>query len=393
MQSKKMIFLIIFCLWPFSMLLAETSMYLLPFVGRTAGVGVYYGPVIAVQNIADTSTGIASGKVLGRVDGEGAVLTGFPIISDMLTFGYGVARLNQLYFDTSYTRGMEKDQKVTQTTSGKGSTMFLNWYFFDKHLQISNISAKWDVTFDKYFNENEEEIELPDIHLEDLKTTFLINNLVVDFTDNIDNPTSGANFGLSYNIARTNTDYSGTDTLSYYANGFIPIGSDSTWVFRGFRSTATVKQQGSTDEDTIRTKLNIDCDQLTNQNDKKECTDLKDAIVSYLSRHNEYGTATPLGGNSMQRSYREARFRGKHSAFVGTELRLNIPEIFSNYQLQVAFIAESGSVNDSAENLGDEIVSSYGAALRLMVEKQTIRLEAAVGDESQEWHLTIGQPW
>lgn len=376
-----------------SYLYGENTTLILPFVGRTAGVGIYYGPVLSISNVGSESINIVGGKVLGRMDGEGAVITGIPLLTNTLEFGFGFANLNQLYFDTSYTRGMDDDEKVTQTTKGQGAAGFLNWYFFDKQLRISNVSASWKVQFDKYFNSDEEEIELPGIHLGDLKTNFFLNSLIADFTDDIDNPSSGLKLGASYDIARTSTEYSGTDTFSYFANGYLPLGDNTTWVFRGFRSEATVKQQASTDKDVITSKLNINCDSLTDTGKKNACEDLKNSLVDYLSSHNEFGTATPLGGSRMLRSFREARFRGKHSVFAGTELRWKVPDFIGKSQLQMALFSEIGSVDDSAQNLGVEKKASYGIAFRIIIEQLTLRLEAATGDNSQEWHLIVGESW
>ncbi len=369
----------------------ESKTLILPLVGRTAGVGIYYGPILLYQSAGGTS--VIGGKVLGRVDAEAGMVTGIPVISDTLNFGFGIVNLNKLFFDTSYTRGMKEDERVTQISNGQGTGAFLNWNFLDQRVQFSNTYAIWNMKFDRYLNTNEEEIELPGIHLGDLKTTFIINSLTIDLTDNIKNPISGGKFGLTYNSARTSTEYSGTDTISYFANGYIPIGEHSTWVFRGFGSDATVKKQATTDENRIRELLDINCSEINDSDKRKECSELEEGIIQSLKKHNELGTATPLGGSRMLRSYREARFRGRHSRFIGTEFRFNIPEVFSNTQLQMAVFAESGSAADERKNIWKTVRSSYGIALRLAIEKLVIRIEAASGEENQEWHLTVGDPW
>ena len=371
----------------------ESNTLILPFVGRTAGVGVYYGPAFIFQNIGNSPASIAGGKVFGRANAEAVVATGIPIITDTLSLSTGLLNINELYFDTSYAREMVADEKVTQITNGQGVGAVLNWRFLDNHLQFSNAVAAWNMKFDGYQNEDGDDIALPGVHLGDLNTTFFINSLTIDFTDEPESPRSGWKAGASVNSARTATEYSGTDTVSFFANGYIPVGTHSSLVFRGFSSNASVTKKATTSESEIRDLLNIDCSGILSTEKQTECQELEDGLVQNLKSHNKLGTATPLGGSRMLRSFREARFRGKHSVFAGSEFRWNSPDVIGKSLLQIAFFAETGSVSDTGDRLWETSRSSYGTALRLMFGQLTVRLEAATGDEGQEWHMTIGDPW
>ena len=396
---KKLILMLVFLLAAFTEnMLAQSGQnasrtLILPFAGRTAGIGAYYGPAVLLQNVGNSPVTIAGGKVFGRVNAEGLIVSNIPIISETLNLGIGVLNLNKLYFDTSYTREMADDEKVTQVSKGQGAGSFLNWRFFDEHIQLSQVLATWIMKFDHYLNSDRKEIQLPGIHLGDLNTLFFINNLTIDFTDDRSNPRSGWKGGLILNNARTSTEYSGTDTLSYSVNGYIPIGDHSTWVFRGFASDAAVATQATTSESRIRELLNVDCSGITTVSERAECEALEGALVQSLKSHNQLGTATPLGGSNMLRSFRQARFRAKHTAFVGSEIRWNKPDFIGGLQLQTALFTESGSAAETRSRLWKTSRSSYGVALRLIMDQLMIRLETATGEEGQEWFLTAGNPW
>lgn len=365
-----------------------------PFVSRLAGVGSFYGPIIGMQNIPSSTIDLIGGKTFGRIEAAGILIAQIPISKDHFSFSAGVVQVDQMFLDISYTRGMIEDDPVTQVGNAQGAALVLHWDLFRPKVIFNTTIASWDFKFDKYLTYKEEDtLSLPGIHLGDLKSTFLINDFVLDFTDSPELPTSGFKAGINLASHTTNTQFSGTNTASYFLNAYLPIAENHTLLFRGFGSDTSVSQQKVTDPDEIKSILAVDCNQVSDAAQKADCERLKENIASYLSAHNQYGTATPLGGNKMLRSYREARFRGAHSRFMGTELRLNYPGsgFVSNYQMAIFF--ERGAVADDLGNLSQQTADSSGVALRLQLKDLYVRLETANGDEGAEWFFTIGNPW
>jgi hypothetical protein len=163
-------------------------------------------------------------------------------------------------------------------------------------------------------------------------------------------------------------------------------------VLHTFGSDAEVTREGTVDETEIKNILNVDCTSLTSE-DQDECNKLENNLASYISAQNQYGTARPLGGTSMLRSYRESRFRGAHSRFYGSELRFNFVEIFGSNILQFAIFAESGNVADKLSEISTNTRTSYGGGIRFIIDKLIVRLDSANGDEGGEWSLMVGNPW
>ncbi len=372
----------------------KSEFILAPLVGRLAGIGEFYGPVIGMNNIGSSTLDIVGGKTNGRIDAAGILVGQIPLLKDTLSLSAAGVQVNKLYMDVSYTRGMEEDDPVTQVGSAQGAALVFHWDLFKPMLNFNTTLANWGYTFDSYLTHiDEETIEMPDLHLGDLESTLLINDLVFDFTDNPENPTGGLRLGINLTSLETNTEFSGTQTANYFLNVYLPIISDHTWVFRGFGSDTAVSKEAITDVEEIKSKMKVDCDQLTQADQQSECENLRDSIATYLSAHNKYGTATPLGGNKMLRSFREMRFRGAHSRMLGTEFRFNFPSsgLVDNYQ--AALYYETGTVVDDLNDLNDTRVDSFGAALRFAINDLTLRLESANGDEGAEWFLIVGHPW
>ncbi|MCG8335357.1 MAG: hypothetical protein MJE63_12605 [Proteobacteria bacterium] len=365
-----------------------------PILGRLAGIGSFYGLGLGLQNLGSSTTDITGAKTAGRLDAAGVAIQEFPLFADNVSLSAGYLQVDEMYFDISYTRAMEEDDPVTQLGQGTGAAFNIHWKGLEPGVSFNTTFASWDYQFGDYLTHiDEETIETPDLALGDLKLSFFINDLVFNLVNSNENPTSGFLVGLNATAMTSNTEFSSTNTANYFINAYLPVLENHTWVFRVFGSDTAVSDEKSTDVDEIKTKMKVDCAKVTDANERKECEDLRDSIANYLAAHNKYGTATPLGGNQMLRSYREMRFRGAHTRFLGTELRFNFPStgIFSNYQF--ALFYERGTAADKTEDLDKEYLASYGAGFRISKGKLTFRLEGANGDEGPEWFLIAGKPW
>ncbi len=365
-----------------------------PILGRLAGIGSFYGLGLGLQNLGSSTTDISGGKTAGRLDAAGAAIQEFPLFSDNVSLSAGFLQVDKMYFDISYTRGTEEDDPVTQVGEATGAAFNIHWKGLEPGVSFNSTFANWDYKFGDYLTHiDEDTIETPGLALGDLKLSFFINDLVFNLVNSNENPTSGFLVGLNASVMTSNTEFSSTNTANYYVNAYLPVLENHTWVFRGFGSDTVVADEKTTDVDDIKDKMEVNCAAVTDSSERKECEELRDNIADYLAAHNKYGTATPLGGNQMLRSYREMRFRGAHTRFLGTELRFNFPStgMFSNYQ--VALFYETGTAVDKTEDLDKEYLDSYGAAFRISSGKLTFRLEGANGDEGPEWFLIAGKPW
>ena len=372
----------------------EPGYYLFPLAGRLAGIGTFYGLGFYLENIASSAIDVGGGKSAGQIEAAGAGVKDLNLFNDSVSLTTGVVQVDRLTMDLSYTRGLAEDDPVTQQGKAQGAALVINWKLFEPVVKFSTTFAQWNYQFESYLNaeNHDEEIPLPQVHLGDLNSTFFINSLVFQLTNTPENPTSGLEIGLNLTSFTTATEFSSTNTASYFVNLYLPIGENHSYVLRGFGSDAVVSSQKVTDINEIKQILAVDCSGIVSPEDQLKCQNLRDDIATYLAAHNEHGTAVPLGGSSMMRSYREARFRAAHSRYFGQELRLNFP-FGENKRFQTALFHERGAAADDLNDISASERSSYGVALRFILGEAAIRLEAANGEEGPEWFFIVGNPW
>ena len=120
--------------------------------------------------------------------------------------------------------------------------------------------------------------------------------------------------------------------------------------------------------------------------------------------NNKYGTATSLGGFSRLRSYPQGRYKGAHTEFYGTEVRWNLTDERTPFDLfiikdvrtavQVSAFYEIGSTADLRSDLGKTMRDSYGCGLRIVTASGVVlRGDLAFGKEGVSPEIFIGYPW
>ena len=137
--------------------------------------------------------------------------------------------------------------------------------------------------------------------------------------------------------------------------------------------------------------VNGNCSQnINNPYIYSQCLELQEDVTEFIDQSNKYGTATPLGGSTGLRSYREFRFRSANNALSSAELRYNF-----NYHLPLQAVSffELGHANDQLSQLYKKSVYSAGLGLRAFVKDIPLRLEAATGNEGESVFLTAGLPF
>jgi outer membrane protein assembly factor BamA len=222
----------------------------------------------------------------------------------------------------------------------------------------------------------------------------------MDLTDDYQDPRQG----FRIDVARTQTPPvdSGPDfyVMDYNTTAYVPIGRRSTWAFNYLRSDAHVTRKGETDPAVIEQQQGLNCGAIVNPVQRQFCID----VVNSMAANNTYGTASALGGFSRLRSYPTGRFKGAHTVFYGSELRWNLTDEATPFDIfvmkdirtswQVSLFYEVGSTADVRSQVGDVLRSSYGMGLRMVTASGVVfRADLAAGREGVEPNIFIGYPW
>ena len=223
----------------------------------------------------------------------------------------------------------------------------------------------------------------------------------VDLTDDYSDPRRG--FRIDLTRTHTPPDDSGPDyfVLDYNATAYVPLGRRSTWAFNYFRSDAHVDRQGVTNELDIQEEQGVNCDDPALTLDQQQACN---EFVKNTRDNNTYGTASSLGGLSRLRSYPNMRYKGAHTIFYGTEIRWNLTDESTPYDIfimrdvrtswQVALYYEIGSVADKRDELGDLWRASTGVGVRMVTASGVVfRADVATGKEGVAPTIFIGYPW
>jgi len=223
----------------------------------------------------------------------------------------------------------------------------------------------------------------------------------VDLTDDYADPRRG----VRTDISRTQSPPrdSGADyyIIDCNTSAYVPLGRRSTWAFNFLRSDAYVKRQGETNPARLQSEHGFNCsDPAYTPEQQKFCNE----VINNMVAENKYGTATQLGGFSRLRSYAQGRYKGAHTLFYGTEIRWNLTDETTPFDIfvmkdvrtavQVSAFYEIGSTADIRSELGDTWRDSYGLGLRIVTASGVVfRGDLAFGKEGFEPEIFIGYPW
>ncbi|MCK4910785.1 MAG: BamA/TamA family outer membrane protein [Thermodesulfovibrionales bacterium] len=371
--------------------------------------GIGEGVVLfgTAYNVADTYTDVFGAVMTGDIEGVGAGFTDYHIIDKRLFLDITYQDISKVVVQSYSERGMD--------TSGDDYTLVEidEMTFTGGRLILSFEERMFEMYVQGYDGSYSiGTLKDPDGNLiadasEEAGNDFNLYGagMVLDLTDDNSDPREGirmdTNLGWSPPEDSDDVDYVVLDNnLSLY----VPVGKRNTWVFNYFSSDAFVQDQGETDPDIIMDELGFDCSSIGNNRERKECEQSTAEYVDNVIAANRYGTASSLGGRSRLRSYPEDRFKGAHTAFLGTEFRWNITEESTPVNLgiikdirtgvQAAFFYEIGSVAESAGDVWQDTRASMGAGLRVVNASGLIyRFGIATGDEGEAVTLIINYPW
>ena len=380
----------------------EPGYALFPFPYSLPGIGAGISLVGGASNLANTHMDLYGLLLTGGVKGAAIGLDDIHLIKKRLLVEIGASSLSKATITNYNQRGMRTDKDdfslIEISNTGSIGTRWTATYF-DRRFEIYGAYYRFWSRLERILdNEGNTIIDIEDPSTENADQK--IAGIRFDFTDDFQDPRRGVRIDVSgwYNPKEQNgPEYL---LLDFNTTGYIPLGKRSTWVFNYFHSDATVFSEGETDRTQVADELGLDCTTVSEANDKLRCNQLIDTVVI----SNKYGTASTLGGFSRLRSYPQGRYSGAHSRFWGTELRWNLTDEFTPFNLyvirdvrtaiQVSFFYEIGTIAEQVSKLYEVTRSSYGLGFRIVTASGAVfRGDFAYGNEGFQPNVFIGYPW
>lgn len=374
-----------------------------PYPYSLPGVGEGIGLIGGMMNVNETYTDVYGIIFGGEVEGIAAGIADIHLIPETLIFDAGYSNISKVQIMSFSGRGMNTDKnefRLLELTDAQYYGGRVTATFYDRHLEFY---GGWYKGTSQLENIRDKDgniiIEAQDSEREWRETNLF--GMRLDFTDDYANPRRGVNL----NITRFSSPPrdSGPDyyVMDYSLTTYFPIGRRSTWAFNFLRSDAEVKRVGETDPIALQNLNGVNCaDPALNTEEQQFCLD----FINNAIAHNTYGTATGLGGFSRLRSYPQGRYSGAHTEFYGTEVRWNVTEENTPFDIfimkdvrtsiQIAFFYEVGTTGDTRSELGKRWRESYGLGLRMVTASGVVfRGDLAYGQEGFEPQIFIGYPW
>jgi hypothetical protein len=222
----------------------------------------------------------------------------------------------------------------------------------------------------------------------------------LDLTDEYFDPRKGVRFVVEYTDSpRESAFQPDFYTVDTRLTGYLPVGSRSTWAFHAFQSDAIVRRTGETRKSVLNLVDNLGCQPADNA-----CAAAQEAKVNNDLAANRNGTSTSLGGDTFLRGYPSDRFKGAHTLYVSTELRINLTDEQTPFDyfffrdvrtgIQIAPFYEAGSVSETTGSLGARWKDDAGVGFRLVTASGSVyRADFAVGSEGVVPSVTVFYPW
>ena len=375
-----------------------------PYPYSLPGIGSGIGVVGGAMNIADTYTdayGIVFG---GDVRGEALGVADIHLIPRTLILDVGYSGLSEATIQSYSKRGMNTDKNDFRLIE-LGDTEYyggrLTATFFDRRFEIYSAwyqgASKLKSIRDKEGNVIVEAQNAP----RRTGHTMLYGSRL-DLTDDYSDPRRGIRFDVTR--SQSPSSDSGPDfyVMDYNTTAYVPIGRRSTWAFNFLRSDAVVLKTGETNTASLQQQQGLDCSTITDPQQQQFCNE----VISNMIANNKYGTATQLGGFSRLRAYPQGRFKGAHTLFYGTEVRWNLTDERTPFNIfvmkdvrtsvQVALFYETGVTSDAESDLTkwSNMRDAYGLGLRIVTASGVVfRGDLGFGKEGAAPAIFIGYPW
>ena len=361
----------------------------LPFIFYLNGIGTIFGGAYLGENIIQGEGDIIVGASFYRLEAQGVLIKDIPYESTK--FGFGFANISNVFYDNSFTRNLDEEVPIRFRSRGRLLGGTANYTSEDDTFLWNNSLSYSSISFREILDKNDEEIFLPNIFLGDLEILSLTSNIIFSGLDNNILPTNGVSFTIKLQTNQAiSKAYTSTINTDYILKVYVPIVDRFEWVFQSFFSRSYPYAKTHDNEEEVRGGLNIQCNTLSNLTEER-CNKIAESMVNYITKHNQLGTATTLGGNRYMRSFREGRFRAANSIYASHEYRYTFENVNQhNFDLQLAIFDEFGNAQDKLEDILEDNVRSYGFGMRFLIGELAIRLDIAKGDEGTAGSLILG---
>ena len=380
----------------------EPSYLLFPLPYSLPGIGEGFFLTGLAGNIAESHADVFAIVATGDVEGQFLGLEDIHIVSETLILNTFFQNITKAQVNNYSTRGMDSDPddyKLVELSSVKTTGVTLTLTLFERQFEVFAGQSTQEVEV-PYIRDQQGNIiaEFTPPYRSESVSTFV--GASVDYTDDRQDPRKG----IRTSLIRSEAPQDDPDEAEYFVRdftltGYIPIGKISTLVLHYFQSDANVTRQGNTDEEALRDELGFGC-AATDQ----QCLDAEQEVINRFLPERRNGTSASLGGRSQLRSYPGGRFSGAHTVFYAAEFRWNLSEEVTPFDyfiwkdvrtgVQVAFFAETGSVGETRDEVGDTFASSYGAGVRLVSGSGYVyRADIATGDEGSESSFFFSYPF
>lgn len=373
-----------------------------PYPYSLPGIGMGLGLVGGAVNMNDTTTDAYAMLFGGDVQGLAAGVAELHVIPRRLILDLGYSGISAAAIQNFSQRGMNTGKNDYANIEMGDITYYgsrLTATFLDRRLEVYGAYYRGSSQLES-IRDRDGNVIIESQTSPVNRSHVTILGTRVDLTDDYPDPRRG--FRLDLTRTHTPPDDLGPNYFiqDYNATAYVPLGRRSTWAFNYFRSDAHIDRKGETDPSVIEEENGLDCDSIADPDSRQLCSDF---LIS-TAENNTYGTASTLGGFNRLRSYPNMRYKGAHTLFYGTEIRWNLTDESTPYDIfimkdvrtswQVALYYEIGSVADKRDELGDVWRASTGVGLRMVTASGVVfRADVAAGREGVAPSIFIGYPW
>jgi hypothetical protein len=377
---------------------------LFPYPYSLPGIGSCLSLVGGVMNVADTYTdayGIVFG---GDVKGAAVGVADVHLLPRRLILEAGYGHLSRASVQTYSQRGMASGRDDYRLLDYGDSEFYggrLTGTFLDRRFEVYGAWYGAAARLDAVRDHDGSLIATAQNAPRNRGHTTILGTRV-DLTDDYADPRRGVRFDLSRTASPPRGQGAEFHVFDFSASAYLPLGRRSTWAFNVLRSDAVVDRKGLTDAAALENETGLHCSLLTDPAQKGFC----DEVIANMVAENRHGTATALGGFNRLRGYPQGRFKGAHTLFFGTEIRWNLNEEATPFDLfvmkdvrtlvQVAFFYETGVSSDDRSELTDRhrYRDTVGTGLRIVTASGVVfRGDLGFTREGPGLAVFIGYPW
>lgn len=374
-----------------------------PVFSHIPGIGSTFGAGLLASNIAKSRVNMYSVALTGDTRAAIFGVNEIHLIPNTLIFGF-TTYASQVPFEI-HERGSDsrKENYFYLTKREYGGSMTADLQFWRRRIQINtklgaSRAMPEGVTTSSGAGVNNADSRESDAVISALALTF-------DLTDDERDPRRGLNLQISRNEYVTFDGLrSRFHTLNASATAYVPLPYHSVWAFNVFRSNSYVTNRNNLSASDLRAGLNLGCGTLTDATSQRKCQEAEDVRVKERLAENENGTAGLLGGPTQLRGFPLGRFRGSQSLFYATEMRLNLSDENTKFDLgfikgtrsfvQIAPFYELGAACDFPETVESApLQSAYGIGFRFGFSGAIIRADAGFSREGSQFTFFVGYPW